>query len=100
MASIENRSRFKVAVQNRDDLTLTFAHSAVAAVKAYIEELKANGFKPKVSRLNDSFAVRVRQVTPPSTHGRRGMARDPGHRRFEGPSMAPHWPVGGGPCLH
>ena len=41
MASIENRSRFKVTVQNRDDLTLTFTHSAVKAVKAYIEELKA-----------------------------------------------------------
>ena len=65
MASIENRSRFKVAVHNRDDLTLTFTHSAVKAVKAYIEELKAQGFKPKVSRLNDSFAVRVRQVGYP-----------------------------------
>ena len=65
MASIENRSRFEVAVQNRDDLTLTFTHSAVKAVKAYVEELKAKGFKPKVSRLNDSFAVRVRQVGYP-----------------------------------
>ena len=65
MASIENRSRFKVAVQNRDDLTLTFTHSAVKAVKAYVEELKAKGFKPKLSRLNDSFAVRVRQVGYP-----------------------------------
>ncbi|MGQ2921256.1 MAG: tyrosine-type recombinase/integrase [Hydrogenophaga sp.] len=65
MASIENRSRFKVAVQNRDDLTLTFTHSAVKAVKSYVEELKSQGFKPKVSRLNDSFAVRVRQVGYP-----------------------------------
>jgi integrase len=65
MASIENRSRFKVTVQNRDDLTLTFTHSAVKAVKAYVEELKAQGFKPKLSRLNDSFAVRVRQVGYP-----------------------------------
>lgn len=65
MASIENRSRFKVTVQNRDDLTLTFTHSAVKAVKTYVEELRAKGFKPKVSRLNDSFAVRVRQVGYP-----------------------------------
>jgi len=65
MASIENRSRFKVAVQNRDDLTLTFTHSATKAVKAYIQTLKDQGFKPKVSRLNDSFAVRVRQVGYP-----------------------------------
>lgn len=65
MASIENRSRFKVTVQNRSDLTRTFIHSALKAVKAYIEELKAKGLKPKVSRLNDSFAVRVRQVGYP-----------------------------------
>lgn len=62
MASIENRSRFKITVQNRDDLTKTFTYSATQAVKAYVSELKANGFKPKASRLNDSFAVRVRQV--------------------------------------
>lgn len=66
MASIENRSRFKVSVHNRDDLTLTFTHSAVKPLKAYIEELKAKGFKPKLSRLNDSFAVRVRQVGYPN----------------------------------
>lgn len=61
MASIENRSRFKVTVQNRGDLTRTFTHSASGAVKAYIAELRTQGFKPKLSRLNDSFAVRVRQ---------------------------------------
>lgn len=62
MASIENRSRFKVTVQNRDDLTRTFTYSAVKGVKAYIAEMKGKGFKPKASRLNDSFAVRIRQV--------------------------------------
>ncbi len=65
MAYIENRSRFKVAVQNRDDLTQTFTHSATKAVKAYLQELKDLGLKPKVSRLNDAFAVRVRQVGYP-----------------------------------
>ncbi len=65
MASIENRSRFKVTVQNREDLTQTFTHSAFKAVKAYVEQLKGQGFKPKASRLNDSFAVRVRQVGYP-----------------------------------
>lgn len=65
MASIENRSRFMVTVQNRDDLTQTFTHSALKAVKLYIEELKVQGFKPKASRLNNSFAVRVRQVGYP-----------------------------------
>lgn len=65
MASIENRSRFKVTVQNRDDLTKTFSYSAVKAVKAYIAEQKDKGYKPKASRLNDSFAVRIRQVGYP-----------------------------------
>lgn len=65
MASIENRSRFKVTVQNREDLTKTFIHSATKAVKAYIQKLKGDGFKPKVSRLNDAFVVRVRQVGYP-----------------------------------
>ncbi|MFY7867398.1 site-specific integrase [Roseateles sp.] len=65
MASIENRSRFKVTVQNRNDLTRTFTHNAVKAVKAYVEELKIQRFKPKLSRLNDSFAVRVRQIGYP-----------------------------------
>jgi|GEM_PF-5385147 len=49
MASIENRSRFKVTVQNRGDLSRTFIHSATEAVKAYIAELKAMGFKPRLS---------------------------------------------------
>ena len=62
MASIENRSRFRVAVQNRDDLTRIFPNNQPKAVKAYVAELKANGFKPKLSSLDDSYAVRIRQV--------------------------------------
>lgn len=65
MAAIENRSRFKVSVQNRDDLTQTFNHNATKAVKAYIQKLRDEGFKPKASRLNDAFLVRVRQVGYP-----------------------------------
>ncbi len=65
MASIENRSRFKVTVHNRSDLTKTFTYSAIKAVRDYIQELKDQGFKPKATRLNDSFAVRVRQIGYP-----------------------------------
>ena len=65
MASIENRSRLKVTVKNRDDLAKTFTYSAIKAVKAYIFDLKAQGFKPNASCLNDSFAVRIRQVGYP-----------------------------------
>lgn len=65
MASIENRSRFRIAVQNRDDLTRIFPNNQPKAVQAYFDELKAKGFKPKVSSLDDSYAVRIRQVGYP-----------------------------------
>lgn len=60
MASIENRSRYVVTVQNRDDLTKTFACNREAKLKAYIAHLKAQGYKPKLSRTNDNYLVRVR----------------------------------------
>lgn len=64
MASIENRSSFIVTVKNRDDLARTFARntSGQDALRAYIKELQGQGFKPKLASLNDSYAVRVRQV--------------------------------------
>lgn len=62
MASIENRSRFKVVVRNRDDLTKTFTYAQKKPVKAYVQELKSQGLKPKLSTLDDCFAVRIRQT--------------------------------------
>lgn len=62
MASIENRSRYVVTVQNRDDLTKTFACNREAELKAYIAHLKAQGYKPKLSRTNDNYVVRVREA--------------------------------------
>lgn len=62
MASIENRSRFKVSVRNRDDLTKTFTYTAKKAVQAYLRELRDQGFKPKLSTLDDCYAVRIRQI--------------------------------------
>ena len=62
MASIENRSRFVVSVKNRDDLERTFAHNGEKQLKAYLAELKDQGYKPKLARTNDSYAVRIRQV--------------------------------------
>ncbi|MDR3410479.1 MAG: site-specific integrase [Formivibrio sp.] len=61
MASIENRSRIKVTVQNRNDLTKTFSWSDTLAIQSYIAELKQKKFKPRATCLNDSFAVRIRQ---------------------------------------
>jgi len=52
MASIESRSRYVVSVQNRDDLTQTFAFNRTAALKAFIADLKKQGYKPKLSRTN------------------------------------------------
>ena len=62
MASIENRSRFVVTVQNCEDLAKTFAYNREKELKAYIAELKAAGYKPKLARTNDSFAIRVRDA--------------------------------------
>lgn len=63
MASIENRSSYKVTVKHRDDLTQTFAHNAKKKAKAYFDALVKQRFKPKLSRLNDSFVVRTRSVS-------------------------------------
>lgn len=62
MASIENRSRFIVTVQNREDLTQTFAYNREKQLKLYLAELKAGGYKPKLGRTDDSFAIRVREA--------------------------------------
>lgn len=62
MASIENRSRFVVSVANRDDLKQTFAYNREAALKTYIQEMKSLGLKPRLSRTNDSYAIRIREA--------------------------------------
>lgn len=66
MASIENRSKIQISVKNRDDLTKTFEYSADKAIKAYVEQLKAQGYKPKLASLNNYYAVRARQVGYPT----------------------------------
>lgn len=52
MASIENRSRFVVTVQNCEHFTRTFAYNREQDLKVYIAELKAAGYKPRLSRTN------------------------------------------------
>jgi len=61
MASIENRSHHQVTVKNRDDLTKVFPHNHVKKAEAYCQLLQSQKFKPKLSRLNDHFIVRVRE---------------------------------------
>lgn len=65
MASIENRSKVQVSVKNRDDLTKTFEYSADKAIKTYVEQLKAQGYKPRLASLNNHYAIRARQVGYP-----------------------------------
>jgi integrase len=65
MASIENRSKVQVSVKNRDDLTKTFEYSADKAIKAYVEQLKTQGYKPRLASLNNHYAIRARQVGYP-----------------------------------
>lgn len=62
MASIENRSRYVVTVQKHDELTETFAYNREKDLKAYLARLKSEGFKPKLSRTNDIYAIRIREL--------------------------------------
>lgn len=61
MAHIANRSRFRVTVKNRPDLTQHFSFSKVAAVEAYMKELRAQGYRPRAEQLDESWLVRIRE---------------------------------------
>ncbi|PLK49850.1 site-specific integrase [Uliginosibacterium sp. TH139] len=65
MASIENRSHYQVSVKHRDDLTRTFTHNALKKADEYCASLTKQGLKPKLSRLDDYYAVRDRSTTRP-----------------------------------
>ncbi|MGB7420397.1 MAG: hypothetical protein WA917_00755 [Comamonas sp.] len=41
MAVIENRSRFRVSVKNRDDLTKHFSYNRLKHVQSYMRQLRA-----------------------------------------------------------
>ncbi len=62
MASIENRSRIQVTVKKRDDLTKTFAHNADRAIQDYVQELRTQGLKPRLTSLDDYYLIRTRSV--------------------------------------
>ncbi|MHB8494064.1 MAG: hypothetical protein ACYC9Z_03230 [Casimicrobiaceae bacterium] len=65
MATIQNRSRFRVSVRHNAALTLEFSFNRLAAVKVYMAELRDRGLKPRVDQLADHFEVRVRQCGYP-----------------------------------
>ena len=61
MATIQNRSRFRVSVRHNPGLTREFSFNRLAAVKVYMAELRDRGLKPRVDQLADHFEVRIRQ---------------------------------------
>lgn len=61
MAELTNRSRFCIKVHNRGDLTRHFPFNATEAVKAYLQDLRLQGLKPKVDQLDEHWLVRVRE---------------------------------------
>ena len=61
MADITNRSRFRVTVRNRDDLTLHFPFNKLQAVKAYRDKLLEQRLKPRIEQLDESWLVRIRE---------------------------------------
>jgi integrase len=60
MPSVQNRSRFRVTVKNRNDLTKLFPHNRLDDVQSYFKSLKTQGFKPRLDRTDDAFEVRIR----------------------------------------
>jgi Spy/CpxP family protein refolding chaperone len=60
MATYENRSRYFVQVTKRRDLYKEFPYDQEDAVEAYIAQLKAQNFSPKLDQLEDKIFVRVR----------------------------------------
>lgn len=61
MATIQNRSRFRVSVQNSPKRARHFPYNRMEEVKAYVAELRVEGLKPHVDQLAESFEVKVRQ---------------------------------------
>jgi integrase len=61
MATIQNRSRFRITVKNNAGLTREFSYNRLPAVEAYMADLRQRGCKPRVEQLADCFEVRIRQ---------------------------------------
>lgn len=61
MAHIANRSRFRVTVMNKPEVTRHFSFNKVAEAKAYMKELRAQQYQPKAVQLDESWLVRIRQ---------------------------------------
>jgi integrase len=60
VANISNRSKYVVSVVKRDDLTRSFPYDDLKAVKAYVDDLKAQKLKPRVEQEETNIHVRIR----------------------------------------
>lgn len=61
MATIANRSRFRVTVKNRPDLTAHFPFNRLKAVQDCMQALRAQGHRPRVEQLDERWLVRIRE---------------------------------------
>lgn len=61
MADLTNRSRFRLTVKNSPGRTRYFPFNNVQAVPAAMDALRAQGFKPQVEQLDESWLVRIRE---------------------------------------
>ncbi len=68
MAAVSNRSKYLVTVAKKDTLARAFPYSARAAVVAYVATLRADGERPRVTRADDCFEVRIRNKGFPELH--------------------------------
>jgi hypothetical protein len=74
MASIENKSRTQISVARRPELTKLFPHNKTAAASDYIAELKAAGYEPILTVLDESYLVRFKVNGKRRSHTARTFA--------------------------
>lgn len=60
MADLTNRSRFRVTVKNRDDLTQHFSFNNLDDVETYMAQLRVQNLKPRVEQLDERWLAQRR----------------------------------------
>lgn len=68
MATVSNRSRYRVTVSGSAALGRDFPYSARDAVRSYVNTLRTDGLKPHVARTDDCYEVRIRNKGFPELH--------------------------------
>jgi hypothetical protein len=60
MATIGNRSRYHVEVEDHPELARSFAYTDRAAARAYLESLRAQSMHPVLTQGEEKLLVRIR----------------------------------------